>query len=280
MELKAPIPINLLAEKMEEIGGEDENSKYAISESEDKNIFNLEVFEADSSLKKYIIKIHKDPDYCSVEVDQLLHLREVEGVPRIIYYRHSPELITTQIPIRRGTKISKEFILKPKYLNYIIMERLEGLDLFRYCSSRGKRLSENEAKPIFKNILLVLKRVHKLGIVHKDIKPENIVINPKTLSVHIIDFEQKKSTNYQSPEQAGNLKVNSKTDVWSAGILLYWMLTFNFPFQTKQEIIGKPLRTKSTWSEDLVDFFSCVLDRCVETRYSVEECLNHTWLDN
>ena len=126
---------------------------------------------------------------------------------------------------------------------YIVMEYIEGQDLEDLIKSRNK-LSVNEALSIFGQLLSALSYVHNLGIIHRDIKPKNILID-KAGTAKLTDFgiaksqysHVKTSTGgylgapaYSSPEQMDGLAVDSRSDIYSLGITLYEMLSGATPF--------------------------------------------------
>lgn len=128
---------------------------------------------------------------------------------------------------------------------YIVMEYIEGQDL-RKLLAKGV-IGQREACLIFEDVLTALEYSHKAGIVHRDIKPANIMLT-NTGQVKVMDFgiaraisESSSSVEqttailgtaaYFSPEQAKGESVDARTDLYSAGIVLYEMLTGTVPFR-------------------------------------------------
>lgn len=108
-----------------------------------------------------------------------------------------------------------------------------------------KRLVETEALYIFLNILLIIEDLHKMNIVHKDLKPSNIILNRRTLKVKFINFyyakllsfdnevlyNQRGSPSYTPPDVIPGKPVSPKPcDMWAAGVLFYTMLHGYVPF--------------------------------------------------
>lgn len=131
---------------------------------------------------------------------------------------------------------------------YLAMEFIEGDTLDRYVRNNGGPLSEDRAVHIMCNILDAMEYVRQKGIIHRDIKPSNIIIRPDGASICIIDFGIVKDLNtgglttgrcvlgtdgYMSPEQANGLTVDSRTDIYSLGCLLFYMLTATHAIEKK-----------------------------------------------
>ena len=129
---------------------------------------------------------------------------------------------------------------------YLVMEYAEGITLKKYIQINGS-IPERRAMMIFQQIMAALHYEHSVGIVHWDIKPSNIMIDPQD-KVRIIDFgiarlsDEKHSTPsgskfgtlfYISPEQVKARKdIDNRTDIFSTGIVLYEMLTGKIPYST------------------------------------------------
>lgn len=80
-----------------------------------------------------------------------------------------------------------DFFEMPDYF-FLVLERIDNCkDLFDYISDAG-RLSEHVAKTFFAQILDTVQHCHKLGVIHRDIKDENVLVDTKTLQVKLIDF--------------------------------------------------------------------------------------------
>ena len=129
-------------------------------------------------------------------------------------------------------------------IEYIVMEYVEGITLKQYLSAKGV-LQWKEAVDYASQICSGLEHAHKKGIVHKDIKPENIIITKEGI-LKISDFGIAKALNqgtiatggltmgsvhYFSPEQARGGFIDAKTDLYSLGILTYEMVTGRLPFE-------------------------------------------------
>ena len=130
-------------------------------------------------------------------------------------------------------------------MNYIVMELIDGLTLKQYMQRRGTPLNWREAQHFITQIMRALSHAHGRGIIHRDIKPHNIMVL-RDGSVKVTDFgiaqlasaaqntmtqEAIGSVHYISPEQAKGSHVDCRTDIYSAGVVLYEMLTGRLPFE-------------------------------------------------
>ena len=126
---------------------------------------------------------------------------------------------------------------------YIVMELIEGITLKQYINRKGL-LSWKEALHFVIQIAKALGHAHSRGIIHRDIKPHNIMIL-KDGSVKVADFgiarllsmqntltqEALGSVHYISPEQAKGGHVDARSDIYSVGVVMYEMLTSHLPFE-------------------------------------------------
>lgn len=128
-------------------------------------------------------------------------------------------------------------------VEYIVMELIDGLTLKQYMSKKG-RLNWREALHFTTQIAKALEHAHSRGIIHRDIKPHNIMIL-RDGSVKVADFgiarftssqntltqEALGSVHYISPEQAKGGRVDNRSDIYSLGVVMYEMTTGRLPFE-------------------------------------------------
>ena len=133
---------------------------------------------------------------------------------------------------------------EPPY--YLVLEYLQGRSLASLIADKGGRLTQRDAVALIVQVLRGLEHAHMHGVIHRDIKPDNIIVNDAGKAT-ITDFGiarisgQTRATaegmsigtvEYMSPEQAKGppVEVDRRTDIYSAGVVLYEMLTGRTPF--------------------------------------------------
>ena len=128
-----------------------------------------------------------------------------------------------------------------KGINYIVMELVEGITLKDYISKKGK-LTVKEATSIAIQVSMGLEAAHNRNIVHRDIKPQNIIISTdgkvkvtdfgiaRVASSNTISTNAMGSVHYSSPEQVRGGYSDFKSDIYSLGITMYEMVTGRVPF--------------------------------------------------
>ena len=132
---------------------------------------------------------------------------------------------------------------------YIVMERVDGITLKSYLNKKGA-LSMRETLQFTEQILMALEHAHSKGVIHRDIKPQNILLL-KNGVIKVTDFGIAKLPNtetvtmtdkaigtvyYISPEQASGKKVDTRTDIYSLGVLMYEMVTGKLPFNADSPV--------------------------------------------
>ncbi|XP_027256773.1 sperm motility kinase 2B-like [Cricetulus griseus] len=179
---------------------------------------------------------------------------------------------------------------------YLIMELAEGQQLYKYTRKAGY-LSEDEARRIFKQIISAVNYCHEHGIIHRDLKPDNIMVDDNG-NVKIIDFGlgtqvkpgQKLSFHcgtyaFGAPEiLLGRLYDGPKVDIWTLGVILYFMVVGNVPFnghtitELQRKIVAGKYTVPSGLSEELQDLLSLLMTVNPKLRPTIDEVIKHPWL--
>lgn len=164
---------------------------------------------------------------------------------------------------------------------YIVMELIEGITLKEYISKKGK-LSVKEATSIAIQVSMGLEAAHNHGIVHRDVKPQNIIISTdgkvkvtdfgiaRAASSNTISSNVMGSVHYSSPEQVRGGYSDEKSDIYSLGITLYEMVTGRVPFDgdTTVAIAIKHLQEEmvppSVYTENLPYSLEQIILKCTQ----------------
>lgn len=173
----------------------------------------------------------------------------------------------------------------------LIMERPErAVDLFDYIREIG-RVPEKEAARIFKQILDAAIHIQNCGVIHRDIKDENIIINRDTMEAKLIDFgcgtllkdgpyrDFSGTPEFYPPEWFVDREYYARTAcVWSLGVLLFDMTQGEIPFKQKEKIV----ENKPTYKHPISDHCRNLIQWCMNTnqnsRPSLEQVQCHMWV--
>eukprot|EP00923_Selenidium_pygospionis_P027870 GHVN01050389.1.p1 GENE.GHVN01050389.1~~GHVN01050389.1.p1 ORF type:complete len:584 (+),score=58.26 GHVN01050389.1:254-2005(+) len=204
--------------------------------------------------------------------------------------------------------IIKIFEVYEDYNNmYIIMETCEGGELLGrivQAQQRGKFLNEQHVAILMDQLLKALTYIHSCRVIHKDLKPENVLFQDTRLDspIKVIDFglaemfktsELEHSRNsagtalYMAPEVFMR-DFDFKCDVWSAGCIMYFLLTGQLPFNgaTIEEVQRAVLYTEPTYTRDCrhlssaaVDLLKQMLTKNPILRPTAKQVLGHKWFE-
>ena len=191
---------------------------------------------------------------------------------------------------------------------YLINEFCNGGELYNYINKN--KLNEQQLSIIFYQVFSGLCYLHENDVLHRDMKPENILISKKEIDlltneeyfwIQIIDFdcakifEQNKKDNsivgsiyYLAPEVL-NREYNEKCDTWSVGVILYMFLVGKPPFNgLNNDEIMNSIKTKEydennekliQASPEVRDLIKGLLNKNTDERFSAKQALNHQWFN-
>ncbi|KIK94821.1 hypothetical protein PAXRUDRAFT_33317 [Paxillus rubicundulus Ve08.2h10] len=178
---------------------------------------------------------------------------------------------------------------------WIVTELCSGGELFDYLAEKG-RLSEDETRMIFGQLCLAVAYLHDKGIVHRDLKLENVLLDERC-RVKLGDFgftrEYEKgvymetfcgTTGYAAPEVLqGKRYLGPEVDVWSMGVILFCLLTGTLPFDDDDEAIMKKMVVRGEYedpewlSQDARDLIRNILQSEPSKRLTISQILASPW---
>jgi serine/threonine protein kinase len=186
---------------------------------------------------------------------------------------------------------------------YIVMEYYQGKQLFDMITEKiemNGTFSEVEVAQIIKTILEAIKYCHGNNIMHKDIKPKKILVDPEG-NIKLVDFGLCKweylskfqlmagTPYYLAPEVHKGTKT-AKSDIWSIGVVMYTLLSGMLPFvsDSNDSLFHKAIQGDYSlehvvWdsvSDDAKDLITHMINTDLTTRFTAEKCLEHKWFTN
>ncbi|TRM59014.1 hypothetical protein BD626DRAFT_573039 [Schizophyllum amplum] len=178
---------------------------------------------------------------------------------------------------------------------WIVTELCCGGELFDYLAEKG-RLEESEARIIFGQLCLAVAYLHDKGIVHRDLKLENVLLDERC-RVKLGDFGFTRefergslmetfcgTTGYASPEMLQGKKYQGpEVDVWSLGIILYTLLTGTLPFDDDDELVMRDMIIRGEFEDpawlslEARDIIKNILVQDTDKRLTIPQILAHSW---
>ena len=254
------------------------------------------------------VRLYRDRNY----KDLLFAIKTLkkEGIPEYQF-----NLLKSEVSILSNLdhpNIVKYFgTFEDDYYIHILMEYLKGHDLNKIINlKKYTGFEEKDMSKIIQQLLKALSFIHSKGIVHRDIKPDNILFSNKKdySTLKLIDFglattkSDRKSVGtpyFMSPEMI-NGDSCPKSDIWSVGIIVYYMLTEKYAFyekkpnndhkehhKNKEKTLFEKIKKgdydinpliEIKCSDEVIDFVKNCLKKSTRERYDTQQCLNHAWI--
>ena len=194
-------------------------------------------------------------------------------------------------------------IFDTKQYFYIIMDLCE-YNLEDYIKRREDSITINEIKEILNQLNNCFKIMNKENIIHRDLKPKNILISLKRIDkclIKLSDYGSSKFLNQSNTNSIGKIGtlltmapevlkdekelINSKSDIWSLGIIIYYLLFKEYPFNGNDEYkilqdIYSNKKLKKCNNEELNDLLNNMLKINVNERISWDDYFNHSFFKN
>ena len=217
-------------------------------------------------------------------------------------------LLSNQISIQKFCQhpnISKLITyFKEERFTYIITDYINGTTLYNYLQNKNFIFEEKKVCELIQEILFAIYYLHSYGIIHRDIKPQNIITtnNEEDTHLKLIDFGVAKiisrneymkepygTLSYIAPEILKENPYNEKVDEWSIGILTYLLLCETVPFdddhserEIARQTMYEPVKFENPiWknrSNESKEFILKLLEKKPEKRMNCKDALMHDWI--
>ena len=188
---------------------------------------------------------------------------------------------------------------------YIVLEYMQGKDLFDYIAKRSYQLPEERAKVVIFQVLQGVRYLHRFGIVHRDLKLENIMMSNATDRAvpKIVDFGLSKiigpnetatepfgTLGYVAPEVLKKQPYSYSCDMWGIGCILYALISGSLPFDhnnqkelmrmTMDDTLKFDLPIWDNISSQCKNLITDLLKKNSSQRIRIEEAMLHPWFDS
>jgi len=198
-----------------------------------------------------------------------------------------------------------ENVINNQKVFLIVMECMEGGELFAKISERTHPFTEQEVAKIMHQICAAVKHLHTMRIVHRDLKPENLLLssNDETAIIKLTDFGFAKEVSlglatpcytpyYVAPEVLGSDRYDISCDIWSLGVIMY-ILCCGYPpfYSTHGQPISPGMKRRikageyafpdAEWSrvsQEAKDLIAGMLETIPEKRSTIDDIVNSNWI--
>ncbi|KPP72153.1 hypothetical protein Z043_108878 [Scleropages formosus] len=184
-----------------------------------------------------------------------------------------------------------EWIEKPDHYILVLEQPFPCQDMLDFIARRGGHFEESTAQVIMNQVVLAVKYCRDRGVLHRDIKLENILVQTDTMKIKLIDFgcgDLLQDTVYSTfagtkfycpPEwMLDGEYLGGPATIWSLGVLLFELVCGGVPFKNKKEIIAGQLRFKDSVSEKCRNLICWCLQHNPSKRPVLEQILQHDWM--
>ena len=227
--------------------------------------------------EKVLIKIY-DKEIIQHDYDEISLINNDINIMRLINHKYCLKLY--------------EILESPSYI-FLVMEYFSGVKLIDYIN-RKKKLTEDESLNIYKQIISLIIYFQDMKIAHLNITPENILIDTNN-NIKLCDFKYSLcyssnekiicsntgNHNYLCPELLyNNTCFPEYADIWSSGVLLYFLIVGNLPFKginnydIQKKIMGAEFALPLNVSKNMQDFFKNNFEPKIDERYNLEKIMN------
>ncbi|KAJ3274418.1 hypothetical protein HDV01_003022 [Terramyces sp. JEL0728] len=232
----------------------------------------------------------RDLGRCPIEVAVIKNIKHENIIEFVDYFEDT--LLCYCITEIHGTSWSED-LSDMEIAEFGHNRRRSAMDLFE-CIEKYESFTEPAARYIFKQILKAIAHLHHAGLVHRDIKDENILIDDQ-FRVKLIDFgsaqffdrtgRRKFNTflgtkQYASPEILMQREyVGPEAEIWALGCCLYIILSGAVPFSSAEQALSKPFsKSSKTMSDQCLSLLERMLEKDPKKRATLQEVLTHNWV--